>query len=142
MKFLAYFQLLSLFLIFEKRFWRIRFFMSVWQVLRLFWQISGHWHISRHYFWTSNDKFSLETLHENLEFFVLLFHACRFAVSGYSSSKTKSFEKFINGVSFIPFMYKICKYCLSKAQLGVLMVSLCIYRVLGVFRCYLAFSKD
>jgi len=42
--------------------------------------------------------------------------------------------KLINGVSFIPFMYKIFIYCLSKARLGVLKVSLCVYLVL-----YLAF---
>jgi len=30
-------------------------------------------------------------------------------------------------------MYKICKYCLSKVRLGVLKVSLCIYRVLAFF---------
>jgi len=38
----------------------------------------------------------------------LLFHAFRFAVSDYSRyRKTKSFEKLINGVSFILFIYKI-----------------------------------
>jgi len=31
-----------------------------------FWQNSGHWKISRHYFWTQNHKFLLETLHKNL----------------------------------------------------------------------------
>ena len=50
-------------------------------------------------------------------------------------------QKFIDGVNFILFMYKICTYCLSKAHLGVLNVSLCIYRVFGFFRCYLAFFK-
>jgi len=34
-------------------------------------------------------KNSLETLQENLLFFVLLFHAYRFAVSGYSLAKPK-----------------------------------------------------
>jgi len=48
---------------------------------------------------------------------------------------------FINGVSFILFMYKICKLCLSKARLGVLKVLSFIYRVFGFFRCYLAFLK-
>jgi len=38
-------------------------------------------------------------------------------------------------------MYKIYKYCLSKARLGVLQVSLCVYRIFGSFRCYLAFFK-
>jgi len=38
-------------------------------------------------------------------------------------------------------MYKICTYCLSKAHLGVLKVSLCIYRVFGFFRGYLAFLR-
>jgi len=27
--------------------------MSIWQIHRRFWQISGHWQISRHCFWTS-----------------------------------------------------------------------------------------
>jgi len=36
--------------------------------------------------------------------------------------KNHKFEKFINGVSFILFMYNIYKYCLSKARLGVLKV--------------------
>jgi len=44
-------------------------------------------------------------------------------------------------VSFVLFTYKICKYRLSKAHLCVLKVSLCIYRVFGFFRCYLAFFK-
>ena len=34
-------------------FWPIRFFMSIWQ-------ISVHWQISWHCFWTQNHKFSLE----------------------------------------------------------------------------------
>ena len=51
--------------------------------------VSGHWQISRHCFRTQNDKFFLEALPENLEFFVLLFHVYRFAVSGYSSAKPK-----------------------------------------------------
>jgi len=36
-------------------------------------------------------------------------------------------------------MYKICKYCLSKARLGVIKVSLCIYHLFGFFGGYLAF---
>jgi len=56
-------------------------------------------------------------------------------------SKTKSFEKFINGVSFILFMYKISAYFLSKEHLVVLKVLLCIHRVFGFFRCDLAFFK-
>jgi len=56
-------------------------------------------------------------------------------------SKTKSFKKFINGVILILVMYKICKYCLSKARLGVSKVLLCTYRVFGFFRCCLAFFK-
>jgi len=51
--------------------------------------------------------------------------------------QNQKFRKFINGVNLIIFMYKICKYCLSKARLGVVKVSLCIYRVFGFFRCYL-----
>jgi len=51
--------------------------------------VSGHWQISWHCFWTQKDKFSLETLHDNLQFFVLLFHAYRFAVSSYSSARPK-----------------------------------------------------
>jgi len=39
------------------------FDLHVW---RWFWQTSGHWQISRHCFWTQNDKFWLETLQENL----------------------------------------------------------------------------
>jgi len=38
-------------------------------------------------------------------------------------------------------MYKIDTYCLSKVHLGVLNVSVCIYRVFGFFRCDLAFFK-
>jgi len=38
-------------------------------------------------------------------------------------------------------MYKICTYCVSKAHLGVSKASLCIYRVLNFFRCYLAVFK-
>jgi len=49
--------------------------------------------------------------------------------------------KFIDGLSFILFMHKMCTYCLSKAHLGVLKVSLCVYRVFGFFRCYLTFSR-
>jgi len=45
------------------------------------------------------------------------------------------------GVIFILFMYKIFKYCLSKARLRVLKVLLCVYRVFGFFRCCLAFFK-
>jgi len=40
-------------------FWLIRFFMSIWQILRWFWEISWL------YFWTQNKKCSLETLHKN-----------------------------------------------------------------------------
>ena len=45
------------------------------------------------------------------------------------------------GVIFILFMYKIFKYCLSKARLRVLKVLLCVYRVFGFFRCCLAFLR-
>jgi len=38
-------------------------------------------------------------------------------------------------------MYKIYKYCLSKACLCVLKMSLCIYQVFGFFRCYFAFFR-
>ena len=55
-------------------------------------------------------------------------------------SKSKSFKKFNNGVIFILVMYKICKYCLSKASLGALKV-LCFYHVFGFFRYCLAFFK-
>ena len=46
-------------------------------------------------------------------------------------SKSKGFEKLINGVSFILFMYKRCIYCLVKERLGVSKVSLCNYLVFG-----------
>jgi len=48
--------------------------------------------------------------------------------------QNQKFREFINGVSFILFLYKICTYCLSKARLGVLKASLC--SVFGFFRCY------
>jgi len=54
-------------------------------VLADFW----HWQISSRSIWTQNDKFLLETLHENLQYFVLLFRAFRFAVSGFSSARPK-----------------------------------------------------
>jgi len=38
-------------------------------------------------------------------------------------------------------MYKLCTYCISKAHLGVVKVSLCIYIVFDFFRCYLDFFK-
>jgi len=48
-------------------------------------------------------------------------------------SKTKRFEKFINGVTFNLFMYKISKLCLSKVHFGVSRVSSCIHRVFDFF---------
>ena len=38
-------------------------------------------------------------------------------------------------------MYKILTYCFSKARLGVLRVSLCIYLVFAFFRCHLTFLR-
>jgi len=64
----------------------------------------------------------------------------RFTLSGYSSARPKVSRSLLKEwpVSFILFMYKICIYCLLKARLGVLKVSLCIYLVFGFFGCYLA----
>jgi len=93
--------------------------------------------ISRHCFLTQNHKLLMETLQENLEFIVLLFHAVRFYSFRLPFGKTKSFEKFIYG--FILLMYKICIYCLLKARLDVFKVSLWINLVFGFFRVDLAF---
>jgi len=69
------FSTLLVFFIFEKRpndiwlflafFGHIYFYVESAD-LKMILAGSGHWQISRHCFWTQNDKFSLETLHENL----------------------------------------------------------------------------
>jgi len=61
-------------------------------------------------------------------FFVLLFHAHKFAVSGFSSAKPK-----VSRSSLMEWaLFFLCSlYCLSKAHLGVLKVSLCIHCVFG-----------
>ena len=69
------------------------------------------------------------------------FHAYRFAFSGYSSAKPKVSRSSLIEWVLLFLCKKICAYCLSKAQLGVLKVSLCIYHVFGFFRCDLAFFK-
>jgi len=43
---------------------------------------AGHSQISRHCFWTRDDKFLLETLNKKLKLFVLLLRVFWFAVSG------------------------------------------------------------
>ena len=53
--------------------------------------------------------------------------------------KTKSFEKFINGVNFILFMYKICIYCVLKTCFGVLKGRCVSTLYLYFIRCCLAF---
>jgi len=70
------------------------------------------WRISRRCFWTLNTKFLLVTLHYNSIIF-------SFAVSGYTSAKTKIFEKFIDWVSFMLCTIFIRKCCLLKARLAI-----------------------
>ena len=71
-------------------------------------------------------------------FFVSCSWVCSFRLL---FGKTKSFEKLINGVRYIPIVYKICIYRLSKERLGILKVSLWIYFVFGFFVVF-GFFKD
>ena len=54
-------------------FWPVIFFMSIWDILRWFGQISRHWQISRRCFWTQNEKCLLETAQE----FIICFAVSR-----------------------------------------------------------------
>jgi len=137
---LAFFQLFGLFLFFKKGqikfgfFWPHRFFIQIWEMQRWFWQVSGHWQISRHCFWTQNDTFSLETLYENLKFFVLVLHAYKFAVSSYSSAKPKVSRGSLMEWA-LPFL--CIKYVHNAFQKRIWVF----YRCRCVFILYLAFSR-
>jgi len=142
---LAFFQLkLFLFLIKGRLefgfFWPIRFFMSIWQIKDDFSRylgtgkfletVSGHTMIN--FYW------KLCTRIHNFLFCCFMLLGLQFQVT---LQQDQSFENLINGVSFILFMYKIFIYCLSKARLGVLKVSSCIYLVFGLFCYYLALFR-
>ena len=109
-------------------FWPIRFFMSIWQILRWFLQISGHWqildsisgHILKNVVGNSAQEFLISC------FVVSCFWVYSFRLS---SSKAKRFEKFSNGVGFILFMHEICTYFLFQSVL------VCFKRVVLYLSC-------